>query len=121
MPSGLEAKSKEIDFRSFRSTGLRLQQSATLEIQCCIVLQLLPFGTLKELDEHVSTMIQHFLGNLQCPSSQVHLSRVVNVPCPDYRRSEVRKNGVRGSTQLGNDTIRHILGIHIHLQQFDVR
>src|SRR5260370_21000432 len=98
-----------MDFRSFRSGGLRLQQSATVEIQCCIGLQLLPFGTLKELDEHVSSMIQDFLSNLQCPSSQVHLPCMVYVPGPDDGGGEVRKNGVRGSPQLCNDAIRHIL------------
>src|SRR5437667_90653 len=60
MPSGLEAKSKEVDFRRFWSAGLRLQQSAPLEEQCRVVLELLPFGALKELDEHVSMMIQTF-------------------------------------------------------------
>src|SRR6266513_5330445 len=116
MPSSLEPKSKEVYFGGFRSAGLRLQQSAPLEVQCCVVLELLPFGALKELDEHVSMMIQDLLSDLQCSSSQVHLSRMVYVPSPNDRGGEVRENGVRWSAKLGDDTIGHIFRIDIHLQ-----
>src|SRR5436853_7716060 len=120
MPSGLEAKSKEVDFGGFRSARLRLQQSAPLEVQCCVVLELLPFGALKELDEHVSMMIQDFLSNLQCSSSQVHLSCMVYVPSSNDRGGEVRENRVRWSAQLGDDAIRHIFRVDIHLQELDI-
>src|SRR5438309_12057896 len=101
MPSGLKAKSKEVDFRRFWSAGLRLQQSAPLEEQCRVVLELLPFGALKELDEHVSMMIQDLLSNLQCSSSQVHLSCVVNVPSPDDRGARSERTGFGGPPSSG--------------------
>src|SRR5437016_1471765 len=120
MPSGLETKTEKIDFRSLRSARLRLQQSATLEEQCRVVLELLPLRTLKELDEHVSMMIQDLLSNLQCSSSQVHLSCMVYVPSPNDRGGEVRENGVRWSPQLGDDAIGHIFRIDIHFQELDI-
>src|SRR5436853_7465365 len=121
MPSGLEAKSKEVDFRRFWSAGLRLQQSAPLEEQCRVVLELLPFGALKELDEHVSMMIQDLLSNLQCSSSQVHLSCVVNVPSPDDRGGQIRENSICGSAQFGYNSIRDIFRVNVHFQQFHIR
>src|SRR5207253_7265314 len=120
MPSGLEAKSKEVDFRRFWSAGLRLQQSAPLEEQCRVVLELLPFGALKELDEHVSMMIQDLLSDIQCSSSQVYLSCMVYVPSPNDRGGEVRENRVRRSAQLGDDAIGHIFRVDIHFQELDI-
>src|SRR5205807_10430530 len=117
MPSGLEAKSKEVDFRRFWSAGLRLQQSAPLEEQCRVVLEPFPFGALKELDEPVSMIIQDLLSNLQCSSSQVHLSCMVYVQSPNDRGSEVRENGARRSAQLGDHCIRRIHGVDNTVQE----